>query len=360
MRVRRTNVLWLLITVLCAGCGTEEGADAGAPGAAAVTIETFEGWMAEVSNWGRWGEEDQLGTINLITPAKRREAAALITEGAVVSLARDVIKEAAADNPNPFRHELNVFLADLESGEVRLEAAPKDAEEWASLSARAHVAAAGDDFAVTYHGFAHTHIDALCHIFRNGKMYNGLPQTLVTAGGAERLDIHQMKHGIFTRGVLFDIPRLKGVPFLDPGTPVVAEDLDEWEKLAGVTVRPGDAVLIRTGRWARRAITGPWDPFGEGAAGPHASLARWLKARDVAIVGTDSGTDQLPSSVEGVAFPFHELAIVSMGMPILDNADFEALSAEAGKRERWDFVFTAAPLAVPGATGSPVNPIAIF
>jgi kynurenine formamidase len=356
--VRRTNVLWLVITALLAGCGTEEGGDAEL-GPGAVTMETFEGWMAEVSNWGRWGEDDQLGTINLITPAKRREAAALITEGAVVSLARDVIKEEAADNPNPFRHELNVFLADAESGEVSLGPAPKDAEEWAALSSRALVLGAGDDLAVTYHGFAHTHIDALCHIFSKGRMYNGLPQTLVTADGAERLDIHQLKQGIFTRGVLFDIPRLKGVPFLDPGTSVVSEDLDEWEKLAGVTVRPGDAVLIRTGRWARRAVTGPWDPS-EGLAGPHASLARWLKARDASVVGTDSGTDRLPSSVEGVGFPFHELAIVSMGMPILDNADFEALAAEAAKRERWEFVFTAAPLAVPGATGSPVNPIAIF
>ena len=156
-----------------------------------------------------------------------------------------------------------------------------------------------------------------------------------------------------------DIPRLKGVQYLEPATPIYPEDLDAWEKKAGFKVTSGDIVLIRTGRWARRDAKGPWH-ISDNAAGLYASCAKWLKARDVAVLGSDGASDVMPSRVPGVTQPIHQLVLVAMGMPIFDNLDLEAVSAEAAKRQRWEFHLSAAPLAVVGGTGSPFNPIASF
>jgi kynurenine formamidase len=158
--------------------------------------------------------------------------------------------------------------------------------------------------------------------------------------------------------VLVDIPKLKGLPYLEPGTAIYPEDLDAWEKKSGVRISSGDVVLIRTGRWARRAEKGPWNT--SRVAGLHASTLPWLKKRDIAVMGSDACLDVLPSTVDGVAQPVHLLFLVGMGTPIFDNFDFEALSAAAATRNRYAFLITAAPLAVAGGTGSPLNPIALF
>lgn len=292
-------------------------------------------WMESLSNWGRWGEDDQLGAINLITPETRLAAAKLVTSGVSVSLARDVEKEEAVDNPRPFLHKmLNVGL--------------DNPTQFVS-----------DDYQVSYHGYAHTHMDSLCHMAFEGKMYNGFPQAEVVAEGAPRLAVTSFKQGIFARAVLMDIPRLKGVDWLEPGTPIYPADLDAWEKQAGFATRAGDVVLIRTGRWAKRDSDGPWD-VSKLSAGLHASSAVWLKERDAAILGSDAASDVSPSRVEGVAQPIHQLVIVAMGMPIFDNLDLEALAEEAARQNRWEFLITAAPIAVGGGTGSPFNPIATF
>jgi len=295
--------------------------------------QDFERWMSELSNWGRWGKDDQLGALNLVTPAKRKQALALVREGASVSLARNAEKEKAIDNGSPFQHSMD-----------------RTGTNNPGFSC-------ADTFKVSYHGMAHTHIDSLCHMFHGGKMYNGFPQTTVTSEGAQRLGIQNLKNGILSRGVLIDIPLLKGVEFLEPGTPIFPADLDAWEKKAGIKVGSGDIVLIRTGRWARRASAGPW---GGKFAGLHGSCARWLKQRDVAVVGSDAASDVLPSGVEEVAMPIHQLCLVAMGTWILDNCDLEAVSVAAKERQRWEFMLVVAPLAVPGGTGSPVNPIATF
>jgi kynurenine formamidase len=320
MRIR------FLILALCASAAAQ-------PSRPAFTKADFERWMKELSNWGRWGRTDELGALNLITPEKRRQSAKLVREGFAVSLSHDAEKEKAADNPRPFVHEM------LSTGRT--------------AGAQSH----SDSFTIAHHGLAHTHIDALCHFFYDGRMYNGIPREEVTEKGARRLSVHAMKQGIFTRGVLMDIPRLKGVSYLEPGTPIYPEDLDAWEKKAALRVRPGDVVLIRTGRWARRAAKGPWS--GE-LAGLHVTSARWLKNRDAAVLGSDAAQDVMPSGVDGVRQPIHLLVLVAMGMPILDNIDLEALSEAAAARKRWDFLLTASPLAVPGATGSALNPIAVF
>jgi len=293
----------------------------------------FERSFEALSNWGRWGTNDQLGALNLVGPAQRRKALALAREGVSISLARDVEKDRAADNGSPFVH--------------LMERAGANNPGFSSA----------DAFRVSYHGMAHTHIDSLCHMFRQGRMYNGYPQTNVTLEGAAKLGIGNLKNGILARGVLIDIPSLRGVPYLEPGTPIFPADLDAWEKRSHAKVGPGDVVLVRTGRWARRAAVGPW---GGKFAGLHGSCAQWLHQRDVAVLGSDAASDVLPSGVDGVDMPIHRLCIVAMGIWILDNCDLEALAGEARKRGRWEFLIQVAPLAVPGGTGSPVNPIATF
>ena len=300
-----------------------------------VTKEMVDAWMTELSNWGRWGKDDQLGAINLITPAKRMQAAALVKKGISVSLARDTEKEEAPDNPRPFVHEMLRTGLDKPGG------------------------SSSDRYSVAYHGYAHTHMDSTCHKFYNGKMYNGFSQEEVTDKGAGKLAVLNFKNGIFTRGILMDIARLKGVPYLEPDTRIYPEDLDAWEKKAGLKVSSGDVVFIRTGRWARRDAKGPW-AAGKNSAGLYATCAKWLKERDVAMLGSDAASDVMPSGVEGVSQPIHQLVLIAMGMPIFDNCDLEALGSEAAKQQRWEFLLTAAPIPVTGGTGSPLNPIATF
>jgi kynurenine formamidase len=291
--------------------------------------------MKELSNWGRWGKEDQLGTLNLITPQKRIQAAALVKSGIAVSLARNVEKESSADNPMPFTHKM------LSTGKG-------EGDQWVM-----------DSYSVSYHGFAHTHMDSLCHLVHEGKLYNGFSQEVISEAGTGKLSIHLVKHGIFTRAVLMDIPRLRGVKYLEPGTPIYPEDLNAWENRAGVKVGSGDVIFIRTGRWARRDELGPW-ASNEGLAGLHASCAKWLRDRDVAMLGSDAASDVMPSRVTGVGAPVHLLTLNAMGMPIFDNCELEELSKTCEKLNRWEFLISAAPLPVEGGTGSPLNPIATF
>ncbi len=152
--------------------------------------------------------------------------------------------------------------------------------------------------------FAHSHMDGLTHFSHDGKLYNGVSVDVLEKGGARKLGIQNAKDGIFTRGVLVDIPWLRGVEFLEPGTAITSEDLEAWEAKTSVKIGSGDVLLIRTGRWERVRQRGQWN-FLEEAAGSHASLARWLKARDVAVIGSDGASDALPSRVEGLVNPLH-------------------------------------------------------
>src|SRR5436190_8499853 len=205
-----------------------------------VTTAQYERWKKDLSNWGRWGKDDEIGALNLITPAKRKEAAALVKEGVSVSLAANAATKKDIDVPCP--------------------------NEWAMLTASESGATDRIGFPCI-HGAGTTHFDAFGHVAFNGKMWNGYPMSLVTKeDGATKNSILAMKNGIVTRGVLYDIPRLKGVPYLEPGTRVFPEDLEAWEKKAGVKAGPGDALLVRWGRWTRRAKLGPW-PINEAAAG---------------------------------------------------------------------------------------------
>lgn len=290
------------------------------------------GLHKQLSNWGRWGADDQLGTLNLITPQKRIAAAKLVKSGISVSMAHPLFKAPTKDSPSPFEHEMVSI--------------PSETSDWSV-----------DKVGVVFHGLGHTHMDALCHLGHNGAYYNGFPLSATTQAGCGNGDIENIASGIFTRAVLMDIPRLKGVEWLEAGTPVMPADLDAWEKRAGVKVGPGDAVLIHTGRWVKRAAQGPWDG---GYAGLHVTAAKWLKDRDAATVGTDGGLDVYPSGVEGVGAPVHVLVLSSMGMPVLDTMDLTDAAETAASLNRWEFLLTAAPLRVAGGTGSPMNFIATF
>ena len=291
--------------------------------------DEFDQMFQQVKNWGRWGADDQLGAANLITEAKRKQAAELVKQGVSVSLAHNPLTEAAPDNPQPFEHTMNRGFTT-------------------------------DTYRVSYHGYAHSHIDALCHILYKKQTYNGYSTADInTEKGCTKLGIDRLKNGIVTRGILIDIPRLRNVNYLEPGTPVFVEDLEAWEKKARIKVSPGDAIFLRTGRWARRAKLGPW-AVARNAAGYHASIAPWLKERGVSFLGSDVAQDVVPSLVEGVGLPVHTLAITALGIDILDNQDLEAVGDLAAKLNRWEFMVTIAPVPVTGGTGFPVNALAIF
>ena len=293
-----------------------------------VTAATVENWMTELSNWGRWGRGDQLGALNLITPAKRVEAAKLVKTGVSVSLAHNYSVNPDLGLPPPFDQEISMLNT---PGEYVMERV-----------------------SFSYHGGIHSHLDALCHVLWQGEMYNGFSKSDVNEDGCQKLGIANVKQGILTRGILMDIPRLKGVDYLPPGTAVYIEDLEAWEEQTGVRVSPGDVIFVRTGRWATPGSAGP------GSAGLHASVAPWLRERDVAIVGGDYANDAIPSGVQGIFLPIHQLAIVAMGVRLFDNLDLEALAEEAVRQGRWEFMLSASPIPVEGGVGSPMNPIATF
>ena len=296
----------------------------------------FDELFQRVSNWGRWGKDDQLGSANLVTAAKRKQAIALVKDAVTVSLAHNPLTERAEDNPSPFERSMNPTVS------RRL---------WLGLV---------DTYKVSYHGYAHSHIDALCHILYKDHTYNGYARADVeTEKGCAKLSIDNLKNGIITRGILLDIPRLKNLPYLEPGTPVYIEDLEAWERKAGVRIAAGDAIFLRTGRWARRDKLGPWN-VAQNAAGLHASVAPWIKTRGVAFIGSDAALDVVPSRVEDVTLPVHILMITALGINLLDNQDLEALADTAAKLNRWEFMLTVAPVPVTGGTGFPVNALATF
>jgi kynurenine formamidase len=314
-----------------------------------LTKDDIERWMTELSNWGKWGRDDQAGTVNLITAAKRKSAAALVRDGVSVSASLD------ADLPR----EGSTAGAPGGVGQAGNRAT------W-SLTSRALGDAGNplpayvvDTIAVNYHGNNTTHMDALSHVYYRGKIYNGFPFSSFTDRGAGKDDVMAFKDGIFTRGVLFDIARHKGVRYLGDEEAIYPEDLEAWEKKAGFRLESGDAMLVRTGRWLRVKEKGALD-LNRQTPGLYASCAKWMRERGVAILGSDVVQDVRPSRVEGVNQPIHQLALNSMGTPLIDNCDLEALGEAAAQRKRWIFLLTISPLRVPGATGGPVNPIAIF
>ena len=295
-----------------------------------------------VKNWGRWGDDDEAGALNLITPEKRRQAAQCVRAGRSVSCARELAVQPAEDNPHPALHMMIRGGDDCVLPGVGLEATM-------------------DFVGVAFHGMATTHIDALCHVFVDQRMYNGFAATEVKSTGARKGSIMCAKDGIVSRGVLLDIPRSQGRAWLEPGDAIGVDELEKAERSQGVRVESGDILLVATGRDARRDSTGPWVPFRDGMAGLHAECVPWLHERDIAVLGCDGVSDALPGlGIDGWAMPIHQCTLAAMGVHLLDNLRLNTLSDACADLAQYDFQFTIAPLRVERGTGSPCNPIAVL
>jgi kynurenine formamidase len=291
------------------------------------------------SNWRRWGEGDQLGTLNLVTADKQRDAASLVRDGKTIPMARTLRPRREADNHTPVLHLMR------RSGE----------------GAGAGFATTSDWFGLTFHGFGITHVDALCHVLWNGLMYNAASGADVsTARGALRNSVMPLSRGVVTRGVLLDAPRALDIPWLEPGVGLVPEDLEACLAKQGVELEPGDALIVRTGRDARREKIGAEDPIVDGLGGLAASCLPWIHERDVGILISDGTSDVMRPGAAPHLMPVHVVALVAMGMPLVDNAYLEELSRQCEAVERWAFMFMMAPLSLQGGTGSPVTPLAVL
>ena len=285
------------------------------------------------------GADDRRGALNNITPAEVLAAAAEVRSGRTVSLARPIENVPSADNVSPLQHEMTGHAADR----IRVPG----------------LEFAADRFRMNVHGDADSHIDALCHVIYDNHLYNGVGVETVTSTGASALTIETDHDGIVGRGVLLDIPRVRGIRWLEPGDHVTVDDLVAAEREQDLRVEQGDLLFVRVGHSRRRTEVGPWDAAST-RAGLHPTAMEFVADRQVAVLGSDSNSDTAPSTTEDVAFPVHVLAINAMGVQLLDYLQFEELVPLCEEANRWSFLCAIAPLRLPAATGSPVNPIAIL
>jgi len=306
-------------------------------------------YFEKYSNWGRWGKDDQAGTLNHITPEKRLQSAGLIKDGTTVSCARMLTTELSADTLPPMHPQPTHFM--IQNG-----------EQFADVPNQPGVLqAAMDYFGICFHNPLITHLDSIGHVFWDGKMYNGVSAAEVTSGqGAKVQSVDVAKEAVITKGVLLDLPRLKGVKWLGTDQNIHGEDLEEAEKAQGVRVEPGDVLLVRTGYLRRRNEEGPWNLFQEAKhGGMHATCIPFLHDRGVAVLGRD-GSDARTPEYKTVFSAIHQVGIVAMGLWLIDYCNLEELATACEERGRWEFMFTMGPLRIQYATGSPVNPIAVL
>lgn len=303
-----------------------------------MELHAFEEIFARVRNWRRWGDEDDSGTLNHITATHVKAAAGLVHEGLTVSLAHDLDTAAGPDNSRPALHYMT-RLADIGSGQPRV-----------------NMDFVGSDF----HGKSVTHLDALCHVNFRGELFNGIEASAaLSSAGSSFGSVLAMRDGVTSRGVLLDVPRYRNVKWLEPGETIRSDELQRVASAQGIVLGPADIILVRTGARARRAERGPWNPDNS-SAGLYPDALEWLHRMDVSVLGSDGDSDTRPSPVTGIESPVHALALCAMGMPLLDNLHLEPLSSTCAILKRWDFLCSIAPMRIPGGTGSPVNPIAVF
>lgn len=300
----------------------------------------IEAMFALVSNWGRWGEADERGTLNLLTAQHRRAALAAVREGTSIGCGVPM-----GGRPPVGGGAAHLHITD--GGDVAPPVGFGRARDWLSVGP---------------HGFDHTHLDALCHVFYDGRMYNGRPATEVRSTGAVSNGVGVAGDGIVGRGVLLDIAALSEMGHVDPAAPVRIGDLEEAERRAGVDVGEGDLLLVRVGRWGREGQAGGStqapDASGPSMAGLHPECLTWLHRRQVALLGSDGAQDVLPAPF-AVRSPIHVGGLVYMGLPLVDNAQLDALATACTARAQWTFLLVVAPLRLVGATGCVVNPVAV-
>lgn len=299
----------------------------------------LEALLREGSNWGRWGPDDELGAINLVTPEKRVAAAALVRSGRSVSLSRDFPTHPAPGNARPAHHYLRRDGRD-HGGGVAL-----------------------DYVGVEYHGHSCTHVDALCHAWDDRGMWNGrAAEDVLTIDGASWATIDRWGNGITTRGVLVDVPAHRGTDYVEPDNPVTADELDEIVKAQGTETGPGDALVVYSGRDRWEAEHGPWgggtSPDGAPRRpGLDASCVRFLREHDISVLAWDM-MDAFPHRY-AVPWTVHA-AIFALGVALVDNCELGPLAQACVEEGRRDFMLVIGPLVIRGGTGSPVNPLALF
>ena len=293
------------------------------------TQDRVEGYFKELNNWGRWGDADQRGTVNLITPAKREAALKLVRTGRTVSLARDI-------GPQPALMYHATFPSNRERADVVL-----------------------DRFDLVYHGFTITHIDALCHVAWDGQLYNGRPfMQSLTAAGATWCPIDPLFDGITTRGVLLDVAAGRKEGYVAVGQPVTPRELDAVAARAGVRIEPGDAVVVRSGDEVFRRAHPEWVPRVSPHPGLHLACLEWFREKDIAAISWDM-MDERPIGYAGFGMGVH-LAIPFLGLALVDNTNPERLAQACREEGRYEFLFTATPIRLVGSTGAPAHPLAIF
>jgi kynurenine formamidase len=304
-----------------------------------MTGAEMQALFEAVSNWGRWGPDDERGTLNFLTPAEARAAAGLVQAGRTVSLSRNFPTQPGPENPWPAHHHMVIAGDDpCVPGVDGLEVST-------------------DYIGIAFHGMASSHLDALCHVFQGGRMYNGHPATDVKSTGARRNTVMTLKDGLAGRGVLLDVPRALGVDFIEPDHLVTVAELERTEAAQGCQVGKGDILLVRFGRDVRRLTHDD-----QKVAGLDPEVARWLHARQIAVLGGDGVHDPIPSGLvaKDWPMPIHMLGLVAMGLHLLDNLYLEDIAAATAEAGRWAFLLTLAPLRIEGGTGSPLNPIAMM
>ena len=312
---------------------------------APVSLREFDEIFEAVKNWGRWGSDDELGTLNYITADTVRAAAALVRSGRRATMAIPMNTAAGPDNPSPvIRHVVQGHDIDIRSSGVTF---------------------ATDFVGLAFHGDCHTHRDALCHIAYQGLVYNGRPaQEVMTSQGATALDVTTYSERLVGKGVLLDVPRYRGVKWLEPGEAVTRAELEAIERAQGARLGEGDIFVFRTGHHRRRLELGAWSndypPAGQGKAGLHVDTIGWMHERRIAAFLPDGDGETVPSNVEGILYPIHPLQVTAMGMLAADSLQLEDVAQACEDEGRFEFMVVGLPLRLPGATGSPWNPIAIF
>ncbi|GCB48327.1 cyclase family protein [Streptomyces sp. NL15-2K] len=303
---------------------------------------TFHDIAKRVNNWGRWGADDEIGTLNLISDEVVREAAACVRSGRRVPLALPLRQDGVQTGMMPGR--VNPLHAMVQINQ--------------EIFGPGTVACSDD--AVTMGLQAATHWDALTHVSHSGRLYNGRPADSITPhGGAEFSGIDKARH-IVSRGVLLDVARAHGTDRLDGSHAVTPEDLEAAEELAGTRVRAGDIVLVRTGQ-IQVYLAGDKHAYGYPSPGLSIRTPEWFHARDVAAVANDTLSFEIfPPEIEGLWLPVHALDLVEMGMLQGQNWNLEELSTACGQEGRYTFLLSAMPEPFVGATGTPVAPVALL
>jgi kynurenine formamidase len=296
-----------------------------------LTEAELDAMFRRCSNSGRWGPDDELGTLNYITSKKRVAAAKLVKTGEVVSAARDLSTTQSKVNPRPVQH---------------------------MIMYNGNGPGISDSFTIAPHGMVVTHMDALCHFSVDDQLYNNRKRSeTVTADGARWGSIYAMRQGIFTRGVLLDVAAARDVPWYESDEYVTVADFEAAEKRQKLRVESGDAIFVRTGMERMEQDLGLQDVYPR--AGLHAECVEWMHKREVSVYGGDC-IEKLPYPSERFTSAFHMIALVSMGLPILDWPALSELAETCSRLERWDFLLTTAPLRLPGGTSSPLNPLCTF